>query len=471
MIQIKINGQVCDVELKPAVVEWVNPHLLYDGIAESVVQLPNFPFSARNQKAFGYWEETQVGGAVPSYYFEYVYAGELLHEGVFALKEASQKNGYVGAAQEVFSYFFGDYQRKLLTEIDDFGTLPLTEIAGVHTNLGTAAYCLPTVINMAYYADKGASIGYTGKVNDYAGGGYLTSNTPRVPFFFVKWILKKLALITNVTIEGSFLEHPAFGKLVIVNLTALDGASEVTVKRHLPELTVENFLLELRKIPNLKFVFDPVRKHLQIDFWEDDLLLPATADWSEKGLTGEVKVSEPNPRLGLAYKLDSADALAKDKPALLADYSSPTTTQVYTGIATITTAFSTTLVDSTTGLAEVRQEGVTVQFEQLSKKVAPRLLFWNGIQNGYPRALPSLGGYSLYWHGNQGLQAKCWKQLELLRAGQFYLKKDFHLNEIDLAKFDFARKIHCNGVDYLVASLIGELPITKPFSALLIACP
>lgn len=469
-LNLKINGQTVDVstEISPTL-DLINPHLLYDMIPESNIKLPNLPFSPRNQKVFGYWEEPQTGGNVPEFLFEYVFGGELIHEGVFSLKEASQKNGYVGDTKEEFSRFFGDYQATLLTEIKEFGTLPLAVVNGVHSNSGTEAYCLPTIVNTAYYGDKGASIGYTNKVNDYVDGAYLLTNTPRVPFMFVKWILLKIAEITQTTITGSFLEHPDWSKLVLFNLRALDGANVVTVTQHLPELTVETFLLELRKLPNLKFSIDPVNKVFKIDFWEDDLVLPAITDWSDKGLIGEVKVPEPNPRLQLGYKLDAADALAKDKPAELADYVTPEySNQYYTGIAKVTSEFSITLVNEATGLAEVRQEGVTSQFEQLTKKVSPKLLFWNGIVDGYPRALPTINGTSLYWNGTDGLRAKHWSVLESMRAGQFYLKKEILLNEVDLAKLDFTRKVFLNGVEYLVAQLSGELPITKAFSALLV---
>ncbi|NBB32085.1 hypothetical protein GVN22_27445, partial [Cellulophaga sp. BC115SP] len=50
----------------------------------------------------------------------------------------------------------------------------------------------------------------------------------------------------------------------------------------------------------------------------------------------------------------------------------------------------------------------------------------------------------------------------------FYLKKELILNEVDLAKLDFSKKVYLNGVEYLIAQLSGEMPITKPFSVLLV---
>lgn len=463
-LAIKINGQLVDINTQlPTTIDLINPHLLYDIIPESTIKLPDMPYSPRNQRVFGYWDEPTAGGAVPEYLFEYVFGGELIREGVFALKEASQKNGYIGDTKEEFAKFFGDYQDKLLTEITEFGSLPFSTASITYDD----AYCLPTIVNTTFYADKGPSIGYSGKVNDYAGGQYIGS--PLVPMFFVKWVIQKIAQITNTTITGDFLEHPAYSKLILFNLRAIDGATTVMVNQHLPELTVEQFFLELRKLSNLKFNFNPVQKSLEINFWEDDLQQPAVVDWSDKGLIGEIKVPEPNTRIQLGYKLDSADALTKDKPVELSDYITPEYSgQMYSGIAKVISEFSTTLVNSETGLAEVRQEGVTEQFAQLTKKVSPKLLFWHGFQDGYPKALPSWGNYTLYWNGPTGLKVNHWSELEQMRANQFYLKKELILNEVDLAKLDFSKKVYLNGVEYLIAQLSGEMPITKPFSGLLI---
>jgi hypothetical protein len=110
-LAIKINGQLVDINTKlPAMIDLINPHLLYDLIPESTIKLPNMPYSPCNQKVFGYWDEPMSGGAVPEYLFEYIFGGELVKEGIFALKEASQKNGYIGDTKEEFTKFFGDYR-------------------------------------------------------------------------------------------------------------------------------------------------------------------------------------------------------------------------------------------------------------------------------------------------------------------------------------------------------------------------
>ena len=138
------------------------------------------------------------------------------------------------------------------------------------------------------------------------------------------------------------------------------------------------------------------------------------------------------------------------------------------GIAKLPCKISTLLVDAGTGLATAQQVGATIQYGQQANKFSPRLLFWNGIVSSFPRALPTLNTTSLFWTGANGLATKYWAQTETVRKRQFYLKKSFVLNEADIATLDMKRKIHVEGVDYLIAQLNVELPLGKPCEALLV---
>jgi len=125
-------------------------------------------------------------------------------------------------------------------------------------------------------------------------------------------------------------------------------------------------------------------------------------------------------------------------------------------------------VDEVSGLPIAKQTGVTQEFNQLNVSTAPRLLFWHGLVSDVPTALPELSGTSLYLTGSKGIAASSWKRTEQLRREMFYLRKGFTINETDLALLDFSEQIHYNGLNYLVAHVSGELPITKEFQCLLI---
>lgn len=129
---------------------------------------------------------------------------------------------------------------------------------------------------------------------------------------------------------------------------------------------------------------------------------------------------------------------------------------------------STFLTDEGTGLPIAKQTGVTAQFNQLNVNTAPRLLFWHGLVSSVPKALPEMGGISLYITGENGIGETSWSRIEEMRLGMFYLKKNFVLTETDLALLDFSRMIHYKGLNYLVAHVGGELPLTKECSCLLV---
>lgn len=468
---IRLNGFEVYAPAKQSIAyQLVNPHLIYDQIPSSQADIPVFPAVRTNRAIFDYWEEPQAGSFLPEMHYEHFEGGELIREGFFLLTEASFDSGYKGAFTDRLGLFFGDYQTKSLQEID-FGTLPLiTPMVPqvLDTDGITRICCFPTIVNESFYGTNGGAISYGGRINDYLQtdpeieGEYVDS--PLVPMFFVSWVLKRIGEITGTKITGNFLTHPVWSKLILANLREVEDG-EITVKNHLPSLSLTGFILELRKIANLKFDFNTVEKTLNIDFWEDCLTAPTMADWTGKATYGEFKTPENNTRVQLIMAVDGNDAIAKDRPALLQDYISDEVAGARNGIAKVTMQFSTMLTDSETGLAICKQEGQSSQFAQDAKPWAPRLLFWHGVTDLFPRALPTLDGISLF---PAALATTCWQETIALRKRMFYLKKDFVITETDVSKLDFGKKYHVDGVDYIIAQLNVGVPVKGKAQALLI---
>jgi len=464
MIRIEINGRVVETTQSGVIeLDLVNPHLTYETIQRSAIKAPVFPGTARNHAVFGHvYEPTSVSG-FGEYSWKHYLDGDLIREGFFRLNEAS-KAGYSGEFDDRLDQFFGEWHFKNLDELP-LGSLPLSLPAGgVVVESGMDAYALPTVLNSDYFGTNPAT--YTGAMNDYASGSYL-SDSPKVPMFFVPYVCKKIGDLTGVTITGEFLSHPIFSKLLLFNTR--EAVSTVTIANHLPKMAVIDFFMELRKLPNLKLDFDTVNKKLTIDFWDEALGAAPAFDWSKKAIESEIKKLETKRRLQLQFELDSSDALMKDKPVEVSDYLTPEIVgETNTDFATVKARFSTLLTDAATGLSICKQVGVTEQFGQLTARFSPRLLFWNGMISGKPAATNSHGGYSLFWNGTNGLAEKCWKNTELLRQDQFYLKKNFALTGVDLARLDFSKKIHVAGVNYLLAAIQITNPIKGVAQCLLV---
>jgi|GEM_PF-1039300 len=473
-IELRINDQVVDqARDQKGTFERLNPYLTYEASAflTDTANIPTLPDTPTNRGIFGYVDIPSLGSNVPRFNFQQYINGYLVLEGLALLVDYTPKKGYSLKVVQPVGEFFGDYQLKKLTDID-FGTVSLTTplpAGGVVQNSTQNAVCFPTILNQDYYGTNGASITYANRVNNYTAGAY-TAAGPRVPMVFVKYILRRIATLAGVTIDGAFMTDTDMDALILYNVRALDAATVVTLNRHLPEMTVVEFIVELRKYLNLRLDFDTLNKRLTIGFTESVFSLQTTLDWSEKLVLGARKILERGRRLQLTMELDSNDAMVKDRPAALADYLTPAFADDLT-IAKLSTKFSTLVVDASTGLANARQLGATSQFAQLDKKSTPRLLFWQGVQSGFPRALPTnlAATKSLYWNGTTGLINWTFAKTEAFRRQIHYLDCQLLLSEADLALLDFTKKVHVNGVNYLPVRLSNSYPLTQPTSGLLVS--
>lgn len=470
MTEIRIDGETLDLgdEVKIPI-NLVNPHLSYETIPNSSASIPNIPFSVRNQRIFEYAEMPQAGNDLYSYDCEIIYNGALVYHGKAYVTFADPIEGYQLQAGDDLGRFFGIFQNIVLTELD-LGTvdLPATLTPEVFVD-GKLAVCFPTILNPDYYSTNGPAISYAGVVNDYDND--YDNSSPKVPALSIPFILKRIASLTGVSISGNFLTHPTWSKLILTNWRALDGKTSVIVNQHVPAWTIAFFLIELRKIPNLELVFKSTEKTLIINFWEEKLNMPPVKDWTLKAVPGHKKYQEFNRRLQLAFDLDTADSLLKDKPEIVGDYITPAGASLggdAIGLAKVPMKLSTFLVDEENNLPIAKQTGVTIEFNQLGIAAAPRLLFWHGLVGDTPTALPELNSISLYLNGENGIAAKNWKRTEQLRKEMFYLQKSFSLTETDLALLDLSAPIHYNGLNYIVAQVAGEVPVRKEFQCLLV---
>lgn len=467
MHEIRIDGLAVDLTPNARVtLERTSPYFFFDTLITQKMSVPAMGYTKHNQRVFGHYELPLLGG-FPQYRMEYYYAGQLQQDGYFILTDASDK-GYSGAFTDKSGLFFEDYTGQKLNELD-LGALALPggALPPVLTDGGVNAYCFPVVINPDYYGTNGAALSYAGLVNNYASGEY-TEDGPRVAMPFLGYFLAQLALKTGTTITGTPLTDATWQQAILYNTRALDGAAEVTLAKHLPEMGIEEYLMELRKLLGLTFDINTIEKKLTIGFLEDMLAKPTKLDWSRKAVAGETKRTELNRRLELSYDLDSGDQLMKDKPALLANFLSENPFESgVVGAAKIPCKISTVLMDDATGTLTTRQVGQTEQFNQLTQRSTARLAFWRGLVGGVPAAANILNDNALYWNGPHGLATKKYGRLEAMRREVFYLEKEFTLTETDLATFDFSEKIHVNGTDYYVLNLQATLPLISPVKTLL----
>ena len=468
ILEIRINGQPIELGPKSSVTwERTSPYFVYDDIFSDKVEIPVVPITSHNRAIFGFIDIINLGSKHPRFTFEKYLNGQLIQEGTAFVSDVDNSAYKITVVQRL-NEFFGDIHTRLLTEID-LGSvvLPGALMPSLIDGIGNTVAHFPTIVNTDYYGDKGSEVSYSGIVNEFEGGVYLPGPKTAMPRVYS--LLRKIGELSGVAMTGDFFADPWCQRLIHYTSRAVDSDPAMILNRFVPEMTPPQYVMELRKLLNLSLDFNTVSKTLNIGFTDDIFASETTLDWSDKLVKGSRKVIERNRRLQLSMMLDQGDALMKDKPAILDDFLTPPFADDL-GIAPVKTQFSTLLTDSLSGLPIAKQAGSTSLFGMLPNRSAPRLLLWNGVDpdDNIPVALPYFEGKSLYWNGAGGLKETRWKKTEAMRRNICYLDAELTLNEADLASFDFKKKIHISGMDYLPLQISNSFPLQKSTRALLV---
>lgn len=459
MIDIRIDGQSAD--LTPATsltLERFNPLFDFDIIQGSRVYGFDLPDTPTNRRLLGYFYQAQVGYQSRKYRCEKYVHGQLIEQGYVMIHDVKPEGFSLYYTQNL-GEIFGDSQNVLLSQLG-LGTDPLPVSPVAEANHLVDRYCFPTIQNDAFYGNQGVG-GFNGLVNEYSNSTY--NAVGRVPMPFLRWVFSQFSALTGWSFAGQFWQDPDLARLILYNLFSLDGqtgapAAMINANNHLPDLTLPNLLIDLRKLFNLYLEFDVRRNICTMDFGESVLTSGDVVDWTDKARPDHVKAPELNNRLELSYELDSNDALLKPIPPALDKYTTAVTTQNEGGVLVpIKARVSTLLTDPVTGRAMTQQPGISPNNKDSKNGANPRLLFWNGMVDGQPLATNAHGNRSLLWHGPNNLVDVGYRNFEAFKSDTFSVTKLVYLSAADLALFSFRRKVHIKGVNYLVGSIKAAL--------------
>ncbi|MCK8492878.1 hypothetical protein M0L20_13505 [Spirosoma sp. RP8] len=457
MIDIRIDGEPAD--LTPAgslTLERFNPLLDFEAIQGSRVYGFDLPNTPKNRKLLGYFYQPQVEYQSRKYRCEkYVY-GQLIEQGFVMIHEVKDEGFNMFYTQNL-GEIFGDSQRIVLSELGlGIDSVPMAPVANV--NHLTDRYCFPTIQNSGFYGNQ-AIAGFNGLMNEYTSTGATPgyNANARVPMPFLRWVFNQFSALTGWSFAGQFWQDPDLTRLIFYNLFSLDGQTQINANNHLPALTVPQLLIDLRKLFNLYIECDVRRKVCTMDFSDDVLKNAIVVDWTDKANPKHVKAPELNNRLELSYALDSNDALLKPIPAPLDKYTTAETTLNEGGsLVSIQSRVSTLATDAQTGRAMTQQPGLSPSNKDSKNDSIPKLLFYNGLVNGEPRASSAHGNRSLTLHGDRNL-VDGYKEFEAFKGNTFSVTKLVYLTAADLALFSFRNQVHIKGVNYVVGSMKAVL--------------
>lgn len=456
---LKLDGQQVDMSPGQSVtLERYNAIFDFDTIRGGKVLDFTLPFSQKNDALFNWFSYHQSMYLKKKYYCEKYSEGILFEKGFVELLEVTEA-GYQVYFTQNLGDFFGDYQNTHL-DLIDFGSEPVNLKVDYAYETDRVAY--PSVKNRAFFGDN-VKAGFNGIVNEVVGGSY-TAGSPKVPFVSLKYVFERIGVLCNVRFSGEFFQSEWYKRGLIDNTFALDGATVVHYRNHLPKLTIPEFLKELGKLLNITIYIDTVSRVIRLSFREERMKQETHMNLTSKVLPSRVRKPATATRLELDWELDSADNLMKVVPFDFSKYQSTGESDVFFSLKT---KFSTRLKDEASGLAICEQIGISSEFNQQGNNFSPKLLLWNGVVNGIPVATNEFGDYRLAWHGPRNIVTSNWSYYEAWRKTAAMRIVAARLNAADLATLDFHRTggesslVHIQGRDYYIDNIRINLPISN----------
>lgn len=450
-LDIRIEGE--SVDLAPSTqfdLELYNSMLDIEAPQSSRGIGITLPFTPENHKKLGYIYHPQSTTTKRNYQADIYIATNLVDSGYAYLRDAN--GSYPMDFTSNIKEFFGAYQARMLTDID-LGVVNIPPILSdtlVDTWYNSNGCVFPTVKNELYY-EKNVPVGFDGLVNKYNTGSYVTS--PKTPCFFLKHILQKVGDLAGVTYAGDFWNDSNTAKLILYNTREATPGTSIERRIFMPEMSIAQLILGLRKTFNLYLRFDVYRRILRLDYAKDVYAGLCEIDWSAQAPDFVGGSPSTVPGLELSWLLDSNDQMYKDP------FFDPYATAGADGQRLkISSHFRTLKMAS--GLPTTLQFGIATN--QLDKKCVPGLLSWQGVISGIPFANNFFGEVVMQWNGTGNLYDVYWKSEEVFRQNGYRVESRVGLSSAQVAKMSAILRgeddglpiVHMNGTNYLLERMI-----------------
>lgn len=176
------------------------------------------------------------------------------------------KYGSFDYEKSTYQYTFEADADALATRIDGV-TLPAVALGEltVQREADGGDYVLFPVRNPAFFDGKNAQ--YVQVVNYYNAVFAAESRTVFTPFVKVVALLERVFGAFGYTVGGSWIDDPEIRTLVLYSTRGVDGVTAgttVPVAELVPEVAVADLLIALQGVFCLGYLFDPVRKRVDV---------------------------------------------------------------------------------------------------------------------------------------------------------------------------------------------------------------
>jgi hypothetical protein len=445
MVRLYVNGQAVKLGEGNFTVERYNP-LMDWGVVKGGRVLNFLAMrGGANDVVFGFGANRQVRVRKDRMPAKLVDEGGGFQRG-FVVVTGVREEGYELVFTESFGDVFGEFGDVKLSDLD-LGGVAIPGAWNAAAVAGVDAFCLPRVRNVGFYG----STGYSGWMNNYVGGAY--SGVPMVPMLFVHKVLELVGAVCGVSFEGSFMDNVDMKRLVVVNVASLDGAASIVYNRHVPDLTVREFVHGLASFFNLG-IFFPRRGVVALELGDEFFAAGQGRDFSRSvGVLNNKEVTVEN-RLRLEHVRDNSDGWVKGnvgwEPYLGAEVAG------YVGdIKTVSSVWSG--IGMNAGLPIMDMEGVSGTNNQTGVGFGARLGFWHGLVGGVPLMSNVWNGLGLLSSPVSGPGVDVfWEKYERFLLRTYMVKARGYLNGYELSLLDAHRtkganmRMYVQGNNYMV---------------------
>lgn len=266
MIGLKVAAGWLDLTAGTISLDISNPYFSVDAVPGTTSYLFGVAMSPTNLARLGFPHlRADQGEQVAPEPCQFYIDGVLRWVGALVYLDCEEE-------RQVYSYNFVADAADLQSRIDgvslsslDLGTVPLSLVPDAED------YALPCVRNTQFYdADK---VAYCQVVNYYRNGTYQRSvggkRSPIVPFMRLVKLIPRVLGALGYAVSGPWLDDADIQHVVIYSDRAAEDAAglplgEFAVNRHVPDMEVAKFLVDLQKFFGLAYDFHPVRRELRI---------------------------------------------------------------------------------------------------------------------------------------------------------------------------------------------------------------
>jgi hypothetical protein len=450
---IKIGDEYLDLgEGASITLETTSPFFMTDGIPGTI----SFPSTAsptkKNKRLLGNPEIISNQNNLNTKIAAELYIKDLLYKAGQLTNIKPNKKGY----QYSFLSDAGDFQSKIngvSMRSLDLGTDIL-----VFDN-SSENYALFPVKNESFYGDKNTN--FKGYLNYYHGGSFPTNTTSSsfyaiTPFPYLVQVIRKTFALFGYLVYGAWLDDPEIATAVVYNNYALDKVvtgvnsweTTIAIANHLPDMTVGEFIIAIKNMFGLGYIFNPIDKTVKIVTLNEVINDQTYVDHTSKAEPEyELALNESNG-FKLSQEQDSGDEALKDESDAWTTY------KIGNGGQEISTKASTTLIlthqdtvntSRSWTIPYVKQKGSSPEFDLGINKANLRILFYRGMQNdslgnAYPQGSYNSSSMSLRWADTNGLYNKCWKPWLDFLAYAKPLKRNVRFNGADILTLDTTKK-------------------------------